>query len=707
MLAQQGSGSTQFPGGHATKLQKPTAQDVFHNVSSASIRDSVISQLYIHYFMFVVLVASASSMGLSSDIRNYTLFLYANAALYVLQISRICYFLKEKSIIPFYLSLVPFSLVCVISREAHMLVTALWYVSFLIIYLQMGRTNMQKHLVGYSFGFLCTYVLSVAFMDYFYRDGCRDFFCGRSLRDGFHWAQEILYITACVILILCFMTLERFIKFNALTLLERENFVHNLLQANVELKKELKRIKMDQGADLDAPLTRVIQVLKDIRGSGGNDQDTNQSLDMVVKILTSGDLFGVDLQNKPADADVVDFLSNLMQKGGTSLTANPSTMPSISTFRRVNSMMRATNPSNMVIMEQLTEPGREARESSARESFILDESDEVKGFKIEAYIPKEILEITPDGLVAIEECLRFLESPDFDVLELNDLSHGHPLYFVGMRAFEKHKISENLHVDPLVMKNFLLSVEAGYLSSNPYHNVNHAADVTASMHYYLSRQNISSHLPPIEVFGAIIAASIHDLGHPGFNNQFLINIGDRLALQYNDQSVLEHYHCSLAFTIMRSSQSFNVLDGFNMEDLKSVRDTVVTLVLATDMSCHFELLTKFKNKITSAPNGVVIAPGMTNGFDLTNKKERSMVLSIAMKCADINNPSKPLHLCTRWTDLIMEEFFRQGDEERRRGLEISPLMDRFTTDVPKCQVVCISVVYAANIIVLEANFCVF
>ncbi|KAI8835578.1 phosphodiesterase 4D [Chytriomyces cf. hyalinus JEL632] len=34
----------------------------------------------------------------------------------------------------------------------------------------------------------------------------------------------------------------------------------------------------------------------------------------------------------------------------------------------------------------------------------------------------------------------------------------------------------------------------------------------------------------------------------------------------------------------------------------------------------------------------------------------------------------------------MEEFFRQGDEELKRGVQVSMFMNRTTTDVPKCQI---------------------
>lgn len=55
-------------------------------------------------------------------------------------------------------------------------------------------------------------------------------------------------------------------------------------------------------------------------------------------------------------------------------------------------------------------------------------------------------------------------------------------------------------------------------------------------------------------------------------------------------------------------------------------------------------------------------------------------------CADLSNPTKPLDLYRQWTDRIMEEFFHQGDRERERGMEISPMCDKHTASVEKSQV---------------------
>jgi hypothetical protein len=76
----------------------------------------------------------------------------------------------------------------------------------------------------------------------------------------------------------------------------------------------------------------------------------------------------------------------------------------------------------------------------------------------------------------------------------------------------------------------------------------------------------------------------------------------------------------------------------------------------------------------------------TNILTFDTYSERLQVLQNMVHCADLSNPTKPLDLYRKWTDRIMDEFFRQGDLERQRGLDISPMCDRNTATVEKSQV---------------------
>lgn len=60
-------------------------------------------------------------------------------------------------------------------------------------------------------------------------------------------------------------------------------------------------------------------------------------------------------------------------------------------------------------------------------------------------------------------------------------------------------------------------------------------------------------------------------------------------------------------------------------------------------------------------------------------------LQMALKCADICNPCREWSICCSWANLVCEEFFRQGDRERRAALPSIPMFDRYSTTKPKVQ----------------------
>lgn len=66
-------------------------------------------------------------------------------------------------------------------------------------------------------------------------------------------------------------------------------------------------------------------------------------------------------------------------------------------------------------------------------------------------------------------------------------------------------------------------------------------------------------------------------------------------------------------------------------------------------------------------------------------EDRHFILQIALKCADISNPCRPWDISRKWSYKVCEEFFRQGDYERRLNLAVTPLCNRYTTSIPKIQ----------------------
>jgi len=49
--------------------------------------------------------------------------------------------------------------------------------------------------------------------------------------------------------------------------------------------------------------------------------------------------------------------------------------------------------------------------------------------------------------------------------------------------------------------------------------------------------------------------------------------------------------------------------------------------------------------------------------------------------ADISTSIRPFEISQTWADKLFEEFFYQGDTEKAKGLSISFLCDRKTTEI--------------------------
>ncbi|UYV62211.1 PDE1C [Cordylochernes scorpioides] len=69
-----------------------------------------------------------------------------------------------------------------------------------------------------------------------------------------------------------------------------------------------------------------------------------------------------------------------------------------------------------------------------------------------------------------------------------------------------------------------------------------------------------------------------------------------------------------------------------------------------------------------------------------DRVDKPKALSLILHCSDISHPSKDWSVHHRWTELLMEEFFRQGDKEHELGLPYSPLCDRNATLIPESQI---------------------
>ncbi|XP_032595165.1 calcium/calmodulin-dependent 3',5'-cyclic nucleotide phosphodiesterase 1 isoform X4 [Drosophila grimshawi] len=277
-----------------------------------------------------------------------------------------------------------------------------------------------------------------------------------------------------------------------------------------------------------------------------------------------------------------------------------------------------------------------------------------------------LMQFPPD----VVKLLKNLDEWTFDVFALTEAASGQVIKYVAYDLLNRYGAMHKFKIAPGVLETFLHRVEEGYCRyRNPYHNNLHAVDVMHTMHYCLCNTGLMNWLTDLEIFASLLAALLHDFEHTGTTNNFHVMSGSETALLYNDRAVLENHHVSASFRLMRDDEA-NILSHLSREEFKELRTLIIDMVLATDMTYHFQQLKIMRNLLTLQEPTI----------------DKSKALSLVLHCCDISHPAKHWDVHHRWTMLLLEEFFRQGDLEKELGLPFSPLCDRKNTLVAESQI---------------------
>ncbi|XP_072218068.1 3',5'-cyclic-AMP phosphodiesterase 7B-like isoform X2 [Leuresthes tenuis] len=259
---------------------------------------------------------------------------------------------------------------------------------------------------------------------------------------------------------------------------------------------------------------------------------------------------------------------------------------------------------------------------------------------------------------------------NFDIFLFDRLTNGNSLVTLMCHLFNVYGLIQHFQLDMVKLHRFLGMVQEDYHSQNPYHNAVHAADVTQAMYCYLNEPKLTEQLTPLDVFLGLMAAAAHDVDHPGVNQPFLIKTRHHLASLYQNTSVLESHHWRSTVGMLRESGLLSHLPADISQDIEQ---QLGSLILATDIGRQNEFLLTFREHLDS------------QDLDLQQASHRHFMLQIALKCADVCNPCRVWELSRQWSERVCEEFYRQGDLERKFDLEISPLCDQQADSVPDIQ----------------------
>ncbi|XP_044940373.1 high affinity cGMP-specific 3',5'-cyclic phosphodiesterase 9A isoform X2 [Mustela putorius furo] len=254
------------------------------------------------------------------------------------------------------------------------------------------------------------------------------------------------------------------------------------------------------------------------------------------------------------------------------------------------------------------------------------------------------------------ETIEALRKPTFDVWlwEPNEMLSclEHMYHDLGL--------VRDFSINPITLRRWLLCVQDNY-RNNPFHNFRHCFCVAQMMYSMVWLCGLQEKFSQMDILILMTAAICHDLDHPGYNNTYQINARTELAVRYNDISPLENHHCAVAFQILARPEC-NIFANVQPDGFKQIRQGMITLILATDMARHAEIMDSFKETMEN--------------FDYSNEEHMTLLKMILIKCCDISNEVRPMEVAEPWVDCLLEEYFMQSDREKSEGLPVAPFMDR-------------------------------
>ncbi|XP_036382368.1 high affinity cAMP-specific and IBMX-insensitive 3',5'-cyclic phosphodiesterase 8B-like [Megalops cyprinoides] len=392
---------------------------------------------------------------------------------------------------------------------------------------------------------------------------------------------------------------------------------------------------------IEAPITKVINIINAAQES--SPVTVAEALDRVLEILRTTELYSPQLGSKEDDPHTADLVGGLMSDG-----------------------LRRQSGNECIFSKNMTQ-------SLSRLAMPVTLSD----------VPPSIAQLLDDE-----------EQWEFNIFELEAATLKRPLTYLGLKVFARFGVCEFLDCPEATLRSWLQVIEGNYHASNSYHNSTHAADVLHATSYFLCKERVKGSLDQLDEVAALIAATVHDVDHPGRTNSFLCNAGSELAILYNDTAVLESHHAALAFQLTLRDNKCNIFKNMERTQFRTLRQAIIDMVLATEMTRHFEHVNKFANSINKPIAAIEESSSNSEGSEYespasfrNSPENRLLIKRMMIKCADVANPCRPLELCIEWAARISEEYFAQTDEEKRQGLPVvMPVFDRSTCSIPKSQI---------------------
>ncbi|CRG97606.1 phosphodiesterase gamma, putative [Plasmodium gallinaceum] len=406
--------------------------------------------------------------------------------------------------------------------------------------------------------------------------------------------------------------------------------IKQIIKLKINLKEEKEKLSL---TNIEEIFIIINNCIGNFNSTNLNPEDKNfcivNNLKKILNILKEDNLFSPDrnLINKKNYNHIYDYLMGIKK--------NKATLENMEEFKDESEIES--------LIESVSETRSKLKLDLQSKSF--SKIDEMKSFKSD-------FEINMNS--------ENLNMNTWNTMFLNQKTVNDDIFIqIGNHLLHKYYTSSK-NIPNEILCSLLHEMKSGY-NDVPYHNSIHAAMVTQQCNILVNNLETANILQDNEMAAFFVASLGHDIGHFGRTNIFLKNCSNFLSIIYNDKSILENYHCSYLFHILLKEKN-NIFKNENSRTLITLRQQIIELILATDMSKHIKILAQFRIK----------------SIKMKSYIEKNIVLCLKMiiKAADLS------HNCVDWSEhylwvkRLVNEFYFEGDEELERGNQIHPLFDR-------------------------------
>lgn len=325
--------------------------------------------------------------------------------------------------------------------------------------------------------------------------------------------------------------------------------------------------------------------------------------------------------------------------------------------------------SNMKMLQSFASFASMALEKSKLQTIAEYGEAEFEMMKCIGESEKGLCDVIPSALRLSEEQEKEMRQLSFMARQWNENDRMKLLYSL----FYEFGIMQEYEISNEMLFKFLFELRSTY-NNVPYHNWIHACDVAQYVTYQIRTSQLTNILSKFELFGILIAAICHDADHEGFNNIYNVKAETPLGILFKDQSVMEIHHCTVAIRLLTKDNT-NLFHKLSLNEQKKMWQFIFKLILATDMGFHFKMVKQANEILDQGP------------WNMDDPEQRILALQLILKVGDISNVSRPFKIADEWCDVLCDEFWRQGDNEKDQGFGLtSPLNDREHPDKPKSQI---------------------